>query len=230
MSEQRDLVELLVGLALFAGVPEADVERLVESSRLRRYPRGQVVFSAGDPSDTLLVTVSGRMKVTVTSADGGELILALVERGGVIGELGVIDGGARSADAVTLDATEVLLVPSGVLSDLQTRFPAVTSNLLAAVASSFRRLTDATADLVFLDLPRRVGKALLDQPRSAAGVVDLGLSQEQFSHRVAGTRQSVNQALRGFERRGWIEINGREIVLRNPAALARFSGDEMSAG
>jgi CRP/FNR family cyclic AMP-dependent transcriptional regulator len=230
MTEQRELFELLVGLPLFAGVPPADVERLIASSRRRRYPRGQVVFSTGDPSDTLLVTLSGRMKVTVCSADGGELILAVVEPGGVIGELGVIDGGARSADAVTLDATEVLLVPSGALNDLQRRFPAVTSNLLAAVAASFRRLTDATADLVFLDLPRRVAKALLDQPRSASGSLDLGLSQEQFSHRVAGTRQSVNQALRGFERRGWIEINGREIVLRNPSALAGFSGEEVSGG
>jgi CRP/FNR family transcriptional regulator, cyclic AMP receptor protein len=230
MTEQRDLFGLLGGLPLFAGVPPADVERLVASSRRRRYPRGQVVFSAGDPSDTLLVTLSGRMKVTVCSADGGELILAVVEPGGVIGELGVIDGGARSADAVTLDATEVLLVPSTVLTDLQRRFPAVTSNLLAAVAASFRRLTEATADLVFLDLPRRVGKALLDHPRAADGVVDLGLSQEQFSHQVAGTRQSVNQALRGFERRGWIEINGQHIALRDPAALARFSGDDVSAG
>jgi CRP/FNR family cyclic AMP-dependent transcriptional regulator len=230
MSDPRSLSQVMAGVSLFAGVPAADLEQAAAASRLRRLPRGQVVFSTGDPSDSLLITVSGRLKVVVRSADGGELMLAVVEPGGVIGELGVIDGGPRSADAETLDAAEVLVVPREVVLDLQRRFPAVTASLLSGVAAGFRRLTDATADLVFLDLPRRVAKALLDHPRGADGEVDLGLSQEQLSHQVAGTRQSVNQALRGFERRGWIALNGRQIVLRDVAALTRFSGDDVSAG
>jgi CRP/FNR family transcriptional regulator, cyclic AMP receptor protein len=230
MAEQHDVAGILAGVSMFADLPAADLELTASSSRLRRYPRGQVVFSTGDPSDSLLVVVSGRMKVLLRSADGGELMLAVVEAGAVIGELGVIDGGVRSADAETLEVTEVLVVPREVVLDLQSRLPEVAAGLLAAVASGFRRLTDATADLVFLDLPRRVGKALLDSPRDARGVIDLGLSQEQLAHRVAGTRQSVNLALRGFERRGWIAVNGRQIVLREPAALARFSGEEVSGG
>jgi CRP/FNR family cyclic AMP-dependent transcriptional regulator len=230
MADPRDLVRVLGGTTLFAEVPEGDLEQAATGSRLRRYPRGQVVFSTGDPSDSLLIVVTGRLKVVVRSADGGELMLAVVEPGGVIGELGVIDGGARSADAETLDAAEVLVVPRDVVLDLQRKFPDVTAALLAWVASSFRRLTDATADLVFLDLPRRVAKSLLEHPRDANGAVDLGLSQEQLSHQVAGTRQSVNQALRGFERRGWIAVNGRQIVLRDVAGLARFAGDDVSAG
>jgi CRP/FNR family cyclic AMP-dependent transcriptional regulator len=228
MADQRDAGKLLAGAALFVGVPQADLERAAASSRLRRYPRGQVVFSTGDPSDSLLVTVSGRMKVVVRSADGGELMLAVVEPGSVIGELGVIDGGVRSAEAETLEATEVLVVPREVVLDLQRRFPVVTESLLAIVAASFRRLTDATADLVFLDLPRRVAKVLLDHPRDATGVVDLGLNQEQLAHLVAGTRQSVNIALHGFERRGWLAISGRQIVVRDPTALARFAGEDVS--
>jgi CRP/FNR family transcriptional regulator, cyclic AMP receptor protein len=229
MADSSDLTRLLAGLALFDGVPTADLDAVVAGSRRRRYPRGQVVLSTGDPSDTLLVVITGRIKVVVRSADGGELMLAVVGPGGLIGELGIIDGGPRSADAETLEAAEVLLVPREVVLDLQRRFPAVTSSLLAVVAASFRRLTDAAADLVFLDLPRRVGKVLLDYPRDAMNVVELGLSQEELSHRVAGTRQSVNQALRGFERRGWIEIKGRQVVIVDPLALGRFSGEDVSA-
>ena len=175
MSDPRKLSQVMAGVSLFADVPAADLEQAAAASRLRRYPRGQVVFSTGDPSDSLLITVSGRLKVVVRSADGGELMLAVVEPGGVIGELGVIDGGPRSADAETLDAAEVLVVPREVVLDLQRRFPEVTASLLVGVAAGFRRLTDATADLVFLDLPRRVAKALLDHPRGADGAVDLGL-------------------------------------------------------
>jgi CRP/FNR family cyclic AMP-dependent transcriptional regulator len=228
MADRPDLGELLSRVPLFGGVSAPDLRAAAAASRLRRYARGQVVFTTGDPSGSLLVIVSGRMKVVVRSADGGELMLAVVEPGGVIGELGVVDGGPRSADAETLDATDVLEVPRAIIIDLQRRVPAMTENLLAAVSSSFRRLTDATADLVFLDLPRRVGKTLLEHPRDASGAVDLGMSQEQLAHRVAGTRQSVNLALHGFERRGWLEMKGRQIVLRDPVALARFAGEDPS--
>lgn len=229
MANDGELNRLLASLSLFAGVPAGDLEVVAAGSRRRRYPRGQVVLSTGDQSDTLLVVIAGRIKVVVRSADGAELTLAVVGPGGLIGELGIIDGGPRSADAETLDAADVLLIPREVVTELQQRYPAVTASLLAVVAASFRRLTDATADLVFLDLPRRVGKVLLDYPRDSAGVVELGLSQEELSHRVAGTRQSVNQALRGFERRGWIEIRGRQVVLVDPVALGRFSGEDVSA-
>jgi CRP/FNR family cyclic AMP-dependent transcriptional regulator len=228
MAEQRDLGKVLAALPLFAGVPDFDIRRAAGLSRLRRYPKGQVVFSAGDPSDGLLLVVGGRLKVSARSADGGELMLSVVEPGGIIGELGIADGGPRSADAETLEACEVLVIPRDVVGDLQQRFPAVTAGLLAMVAAGYRRLTDVTSDLVFLDLPRRVAKVLVHLPRDASGVMDLGLSQEQLSHRVGGSRQSVNQAMQGFERRGWIQIDGRRLVLHDAAALARFAGEDLS--
>jgi len=77
---------------------------------------------------------------------------------------------------------------------------------------------------VFLDLPRRVAKVLLSQPRDDAGVITPHLTQEQLAHQAAGTRQSVNAAMRGFERRGWITLNGRAVTVRQPEMLAQFAG------
>jgi CRP-like cAMP-binding protein len=218
----------LADIPLFDSMSASARERIVGAARVRSYPRGQVIFSAGDASDTLIVVLDGRIKVLLRSADGAELILALVRRGGLIGELGVTDGGPRSADAEALDSVELLFVPRTVIIELQREDPTVTESLLTSLAGSFRRLTDAFGDLVFLDLPRRVAKALLDLPADAHRVVDLGLSQGELSQQVAGTRQSVNQALRGFERRGWIELRGRTIVLRDPGALATFAGEDLS--
>ena len=84
--------------------------------------------------------------------------------------------------------------------------------------------TEAASDLVFLDLPRRLAKFLLSQQRDDDGIVRLRLSQEQLAHRAGSTRQSVNAALRGFERRSWIEVHDRVIVVTQVAALARFAG------
>jgi CRP-like cAMP-binding protein len=79
--------------------------------------------------------------------------------------------------------------------------------------------------VVFLDLPRRVAKVLLSQPRNSDGVIWPHLTQEQLAHHAAATRQSVNAALRGFERRGWITLNDRAVTVRQPERLARFVGD-----
>jgi CRP-like cAMP-binding protein len=95
---------------------------------------------------------------------------------------------------------------------------------MSSIAATLRRLTEATSDLVFLDLPRRVAKVLLNQPRGDDGIIRLKLSQEQLAHQAGGTRQSVNAALRGFERRGWIEAQDRAMTVQQEAALRRFAG------
>ena len=74
-------------------------------------------------------------------------------------------------------------------------------------------------------LPRRVAKVLLSQPRGEDGVIRPRMSQEQLAHQAGGSRQSVNAALRGFERRGWIGVHDRMVTVKQAAALGRFAGD-----
>jgi CRP-like cAMP-binding protein len=224
-----DVARILRATSLLGSVPAEDLDAVAAASRLRRYRRGQVVFTRCDPGDTVIVVVSGRLKVTMRSADGGELTLAVVHPGGVLGELGVVDGGPRSADAETLEECQLLLVPRDAVRDVCARVPAAAQALTNSIAATLRRLTEATADLVFLDLPRRVAKVLLGQPSGADGVIRLKMSQEELAHQVGSTRQSVNAALRGFERRGWIELHDRTVTVKQPAALGRFAGAEVPA-
>jgi CRP/FNR family transcriptional regulator, cyclic AMP receptor protein len=209
---------------LLRSVPAHDLESIAAASRLRNVRRGQVLFMTGDPSDSLIIVISGRAKVVVRSADGAELTLTIVQPGGTIGDLSVADGGARSADAEALDDCRLLLVPTELIAELSLRVPSVTQALLGSVAATLRRLTEATSDLVFLDLPRRVAKVLLGQPKGEDGVIALRMSQEELAHQVGGSRQSVNAALRGFERRGWIELRDRAVTVRQAEALALFAG------
>jgi CRP/FNR family transcriptional regulator, cyclic AMP receptor protein len=208
---------------LLRSVAARDLEPIAAASRVRNVRRGQVLFTAGDPSDTVILVISGRVKVVVRSADGAELTLTVVQPGGMIGELSVADGGPRSADAEALDDCQLLLVPNDLIAELSSRVPSVTQALMSSIAALLRRLTEAASDLVFLDLPRRVAKVLLSQPRGDDGEVALKMSQEELAHQVGGSRQSVNAALRGFERRGWIDVHGRAVTLRQPEALARFA-------
>ena len=224
-----DVIGILRRTELLGSAPTEDLKAVAAASRLRNLRRGQVVFTTGDSGDTVIVVISGRVKVTVRSADGGELTLAIIGAGGLFGELGVADGGPRSGDAETLDECQLLFIPRETVQDVCARVPSVALALAGSIAAMLRRLTEATADLVFLDLPRRVAKMLLSQPRGEDGVIRQRMSQEEFAHQVGGTRQSVNAALRGFEKRGWIEVHDRAIRVKQPAALGRFSGTEMSA-
>jgi CRP/FNR family cyclic AMP-dependent transcriptional regulator len=224
-----DVTGILSKTDLLRSVPAQDLSALAAASRLRTFRRGQVVFTRGDPGDTVIVVVSGRVKVVVRSADGGALTLAIIGPGGVFGELVVADGGPRSSDAETLDECQLLLVPCEAIQEICVRVPSAAQALTAAIAATLRRLTDATADLIFLDLPRRVAKMLLSQPSGEDGSIRLRMSQEELAHQVGGTRQSVNAALRDFERRGWIDSRDRTITVKQAAALGRFARAELSA-
>lgn len=219
-----DVAGILRGTDLLGSVSAQDLEKVASGSRVRTFRRGQVVFTAGDPGDTVIVVLSGRVKVVVHSADGGELILTVIGPGGIFGELGVADGGPRSASAETLEECRLLFVPQEMIQDICGREPAAEHALLRSITATLRRLTEAASDLVFLDLPRRVAKVLLSQPRDEDGLIWPPLSQEELAHQVGGSRQSVNAALRGFERRGWIQVRGRAVTVTQAAALGRFAG------
>jgi CRP/FNR family transcriptional regulator, cyclic AMP receptor protein len=218
-----DVTGALRQTRLLRSVPDTDLEAIAAASRLRAVRRGQVLFTVGDPSDTVILVISGRVKVVVRSADGAELTLTVIQPGGIFGEISIADGGPRSADAEALEDCRLLLVPIGLIAELCSRVPAVTEAVMSSLAATLRRLTEAASDLVFLDLPRRVAKVLLSQPRGEDGVIELKMSQEELAHQVGGSRQSVNAALRGFERRGWIEARDRAVTLREADALARFA-------
>jgi CRP/FNR family transcriptional regulator, cyclic AMP receptor protein len=218
-----DLQGILRGTDLLSSVPAADLEAVVAVSRVRIFRRGQILFSAGDPSDTVIVVISGRVKVVVRSADGGELTLTVIGPGGMFGELGVADGGPRSADAETVEECRLLFVPRQVIQDICARESTAEHALLRSIAANLRRLTEAASDLVFLDLPRRVAKVLLIQPRGEDGLIWPPVSQEELAHQAGGSRPSVNATLRGFERRGWIQMRGRAVTVTQAAALSRFA-------
>jgi CRP/FNR family transcriptional regulator, cyclic AMP receptor protein len=220
-----DVIGVLRTTDLFGSAPTGELENVVTSSRLRSFRRGQVVCTAGDPGDTLIVVVSGQVKIAVRSADGAELTLTVVGPGATIGEVSVADGGPRSADVETVADSQLLFIPRATVQAVCARVPAAAQALTSGIAAALRRLTETTSDLVFLDLPRRVAKMLLTQPRGDDGVIRQHLTQEEYARLLGSTRQSVNIALRGFERRGWIEMRNGSMTVRQPAALARFAGD-----
>ena len=222
--DEQGRARVLARCRLFAALPEADLRRLAAAATLRHYRRGQLLFYEGDTADSLLVVVEGSLKAVSTSPQGEELLLAVIDAGETVGELTVADGGPRSATIASLTDAAVLRLPREAVLAVADHSPALTRPLLASLAGTVRRLPGDAADLVFLDVPRRVAKLLLGLPRTDDDVVATRLTQTELAERVGASRQSLNSALQGFQRRGWLTVGNQEYRLRDVAALRRFVG------
>jgi CRP/FNR family cyclic AMP-dependent transcriptional regulator len=222
----EELVAALRRTELFASAAPERLARLAGRGFVRRFAAGQVVFTEGEPSEHLYVVRTGRVRVLVTSPRGDELTLSVLGPGDTIGELSIIDGAARSASAEAVAATELLTLPA---ADVRAAFVADPALLLAVageLAAIVRRLTGGTADLVFLDLPRRLAKLIVAEARETrTGTihVEVGMSQSGLAARLGVTRQSLNRALTGLVRRGWLSADEGGYVVHDLPALRRFA-------
>jgi CRP/FNR family cyclic AMP-dependent transcriptional regulator len=230
-------VALLRRTKLFAELGEQTLSALAERSVERTYPRHGRLFHQGDPGGGLFVVASGLVKVLVTSEDGEEMVLVTLGPGEALGELSIVDGGPRSASAEALEPTVVLLITRDVLLELAARDGALTEALLRTLGGLLRRLTEQAADLVFLDLPGRMAKLLAGLAaergtETSDGIeLDANLTQTDLAGMVGASRQSVNQILQGFARRGYLQVRGRRIVIHRLDLLRRRAGlDPVSGG
>ena len=220
---------LLKKTLIFSEADDATLNALAERAMVRQYKKGQLLFHQGDPGDSLFIVVEGLVKVFVTSDEGDEMVLTTVEPSGTIGELALIDEGPRSASAEVVEASSFLVLTRSMLIELMSDHPAISEALLRSMGALLRRLTEQAADLVFLDLPGRVAKllvGLVDKAGATEGdtMLDLKLTQTDLASMVGGSRQSVNQILKQFEGRGYLEFQGRKIVVKKPDLLRRRAG------
>jgi CRP/FNR family cyclic AMP-dependent transcriptional regulator len=215
----------LARVRLLTPLHDGALERLAAAAFTRRFAANQILFVGGEPSDHLYVVRSGLLRVLTTSSRGEQLVLSTLGPGDVIGELSLLDRQPRSADVVAAEPSELIAVPADVARSVLESDPRAVLAAALELAAQVRRLTGTMGDLVFLDLPRRVAKLLLSHATTRSDgktVSDLGASQSVVAAQLGVSRQSVNKALSGLARHAWIELDGRSVVLRDPAALQRY--------
>jgi CRP/FNR family transcriptional regulator, cyclic AMP receptor protein len=181
--------------------------------------RGEVLFREGEPGDRFWVIAAGKVKLGHAAPDGRESLLAVLGPGEIVGELSVYDPGPRTATATVLAPSTFLELEHSKFLDLLQQHPGLSRQLLRSLAQRLRKTNAALADLVFSDVPGRVAKALLDlaarfgRPVGAGIRVPHDLTQEELAQLVGASRETVNKSLAEFSTRGWIQLDGRAVVL-----------------
>lgn len=220
--------EALHACRLFAGLDDERMDLVVGALRSRRFRRGEVIFHEGDPGDSLFIVASGSVKILVEPEDGSEpAILAMIGRGGSFGELALLDGSARSATAVALDAVETLVLRRDAFDRLIDEDPAIRRALLTALAAEIRRLTAQVEDLHFLDLPGRLAQHLLRAIAAEGDTLPTSevrlpwpYTQGELAGMIGGSRQSVNRLLADLVGQGLLRFEGDELVIPDAGRLA----------
>lgn len=199
---------LLDSTDLFAPLPPVVLDTLRAHATVRTLSRNEWLFRKGDASDALYVIDEGRIAIATQSGDGRETVLAVLEDGALFGELPLFDDAPRSADARSLTDSKVIELAYEPVRVVLRERPELLWVIVRLVVERLRATDEALADAVFLDVPARTAKRLLD----LAGGDDrftLPLTQEELAAIVGASRERVNKAISLFVRLGWLEIEGR---------------------
>jgi len=205
---------------VFACLADADRAALAARMRPRHFARDEIVFHRDDPAGHVFLIAAGTVKISVPDETGHEVLVALQRGGDVFGELALFDDSPRSATVTAITETAALALTRADFVGVLERNPEAMRKMLALLARMVRRSTGHVEDLVFLDLPGRVAKCLLDIAE-ASGTDQVDLTQEDLGGFVGATRVSVNRVLADLERRGAITIGRRHIELRDRDLLRR---------
>jgi CRP-like cAMP-binding protein len=198
----------LAGAELFRFFDRSSLDDLASHAIPIRYGRGEIIFTEGATADRLYVVKDGRVAIAKRAFDGRESVVALMEEGDLFGEMSFFDGRGRSTDARALEPSEVLSIPFAPLKAALDAQPDALWHVVELLAGRLRTTDEALADSVFLDVPGRTAKRLLE----LAGDADefqLPLTQEELAGLVGASRERVNKALALFARLGWLETEGR---------------------
>ena len=216
------LKETLRRLPLFARLADGELDELVRRLRQKSFKRGHTIFRKDDPGTHLYLVLDGAVKIALPGEFGQEALVAIVRPGEYFGELALFDRSPRSATAVALeDSRAALLAGDDFIAFLETH-PAAVRLVLEALARTVRRLSDRVEDLIFLDVPSRVAKYLLDLAQQSEGAsLELNLTQDELAAFIGASRVSVNRVLGDLERRRLIRTRRRRIAILDPDRLAR---------
>jgi CRP/FNR family transcriptional regulator len=217
--------------SVLGSLPERDLRALLRQSAIRSLPKQRVLFRCGDSGHSAVLVLQGYVKLSTTAAHDREIVLEIAGPGTLFGELAVLTGSPRQADARCLTACRVLAIDGGAFRHALARTPEA---MFAAIRLVSERLTATTMrgmDTVSLPAPVRLAKALLyladlHSQRGEGGVhIGFRLSQRELGAMTGLIRESINKHLKAWRAAGWVHLSGGQVTLRDVHALREFVRD-----
>lgn len=224
--------ELIRQCYLFADAADDSIRRLARLSQIETLPKRREVFAAGDPSDGLRILVSGLVRTWISDAEGRELTLTLIEPGEAFGEIALLDGSERSANATVLEPAQVLLLRQSAFDDVLDEDIGLARHLIVLLCDRLRRNTEDLRGFAFHDMGARLAGKLYDLAMAHADVTgntarfERKFSQTELANMLGATREAINKRLAGLSYDGVLSIDAGRITIIDLPELRRLAHAE----
>jgi len=188
--------------------------------------RGATIFSKDDPGTNVYAVISGTIKISISSPDGRNAILNLIGPGELFGEMAVLDGHPRSADATANTNCEIFVIDRRDFLPFVRSQPTLAMKFIELLCERVRRTSEQVEQVILQDLPGRLASALLGltekhklEPESRT----IAITQQEISEMVGMTRESINKQLRAWASRHWVRLEHGAIVVLDTAPLRELA-------
>ncbi len=212
---------VLRNVPMFASFSDDPLRVLAAVVTRKSAARGATIISAGDPTDSLYIVISGRLKVMMSDAEGKEVILSILGSGEFFGEMGLIDESPRSASVVAIEACELLCIHKRDFNRCLADNFDMAMEVMRGLVRRLREADRKIGSLALLDVYGRVARLLLDMSEEIDGqkVVTKKLAKQDIAKMIGASREMVSRVMKDLQLGGYIEARGSTIVLHPSIVL-----------
>ncbi len=215
----RRYMDNLRNVSLFATLNERDMEVISKIIFINTYAKGEVIFQEGEKGDSLYIVLKGQVKVCLYDEDGREYILAAIGKDGFFGELALIDELPRSANVITLEDSELLIIRRHDFTRLLMENPTITIAILKVLSRRLREADERIKWLAFLSVEGRVLKYLLGIGEKEGVkvkdyiIIEKGPTQIDIASSCGCSRETVSRMVKSLVKKGILSVRKRQYTL-----------------
>ena len=210
---------------LFSKLNPTQIGRLMSCTVEKSFARGATILAKDVPGSSLFAIRKGAVKIAVPSVDGHEAVFNRMTDGDIFGEIALLDGRPRTADAVAISDCDMFVIERRDFLPLMQEEPQIALNLIEILCARLRQTTQQAESLMFLHLPGRLAKALLRLSfgNGATAERKIAITQKDLSNIIGVARETTNRQLRLWEQHNWVRLERGGIVILSVKALERIA-------
>jgi CRP/FNR family transcriptional regulator, cyclic AMP receptor protein len=219
---------ILRGHYLFGKLTPQHIERLSACVVSKTVKRGTNIFAKGDPGTSLCAIREGTVKISVSTVDGKDAVFNMLHKGAIFGEIALLDGNPRTADATAATDCELFVIERRDFLPLMREEPDIALRIIEILCSKLRRTTEQAEEVMFLDLPSRLAKALMrlvDADTAGKQERKISITQRDLGNIIGMTRESTNKQLGIWRDMKWVRLERNAIVILATDHLTAIAED-----
>jgi CRP/FNR family transcriptional regulator, cyclic AMP receptor protein len=213
---------------LFGKLTRQQIDRLTACMVTKTVKRGTNIFAKGDPGTSLYAIGEGTVKISVSTLDGKDAVFNVFRKGAIFGEIALLDGNPRTAAATAEADCELFVIERRDFLPLLREEPDIALRIIEILCSRLRRTTEQAEEVMSLDLPSHLAKALMRLVEAdTAGMQErkISITQRDLGNIIGMSRESTNKQLRIWEDKKWVRLERNAVVILATDHLVAIAED-----